>query len=72
MNFAIASADPLKADSLGARLMGFEPEEIGYLYYLAMEGLGDMSLDNLVGDDWHGLVRKFKRHGVYDIQRQWR
>jgi uncharacterized protein (DUF362 family) len=73
MKTAIASADPLKADGVGARLIGFEPEEIGYLYYLRNEEhKGEYSLENLVGDDLNKFRKKFKRHGTYDIQRQWR
>jgi uncharacterized protein (DUF362 family) len=70
---AVTSTDPLKADGVGARLIGFEPEEIGYLYYLQNEEhMGEYSLENLVGDDLNQLRRKFKRHGTYDIQSQWR
>lgn len=70
---AIASTDPIKADGVAARLIGFEPEEIGYLYYLQEEeNMGEYSLENLVGDDLNQLRRKFKRHGTYDIQSQWR
>jgi uncharacterized protein (DUF362 family) len=67
----IASADPVKADGLAARLIGIEPEEIGYLYYLQEEKMGEYSLEKLVGDDLHRLRRKFKTHGTYDIQCQW-
>ncbi len=69
---AIASADPVKADGLAARLIGFEPAEIGYLYYLQEEKMGEYSLENLVGDDLNRLRRTFKPHGTYDIQSQWR
>ncbi len=73
MKTAIASADPLKADGVGARLIGFEPEDIGYLYYLHNEEkLGDYSLTNLVGEDLGNLKKKFRRHGTYAIQSQWR
>ena len=73
MKIAIASVDPLKADGVAARLIGFEPEEIGYLYYLQEEEyMGEYSLENLAGDDLHKLKKKFKRHGTYDIQCQWR
>jgi uncharacterized protein (DUF362 family) len=72
MGVAIASADPVKADGIGARLIGFEPEEIGYLYYLQnKENRGEYSLEGLVGDDLNKLKRKFRRHGTYDIQSQW-
>jgi hypothetical protein len=68
---AIASADPVKADGLAARLIGLEPEEIGYLCYLQEEKMGEYSLENLVGDDLDRLRRTFKTHGTYDIQCQW-
>lgn len=72
MNHALASTDPLKADSLAARLIGFYPDEIGYLYYLHQNGRGDWSTSNILGDDWQRYVRKFKRHGTYYMQRLWR
>ena len=72
MKTAIASCDPVKADGIGARLIGFEPEEVGYLYYLQNEEkMGEYSVDDLVGDDLHRIKRKFRRHGTYDIQSQW-
>ncbi|MEN8262906.1 MAG: DUF362 domain-containing protein [Nitrospirota bacterium] len=73
MGVAIASVDPVKADGVGARLIGFEPEDVGYLYYLQNEErMGEYSLENLVGDDVNRLKRKFRRHGTYDIQSQWK
>jgi uncharacterized protein (DUF362 family) len=72
MKVAIASTDPVKADGVGARLIGFEPEDIGYLYYLQNEEkMGEYSLENLVGDDLNSVKRRFRRHGTYDIQSQW-
>ncbi len=72
MGVAIASAVAVKADGIGARLIGFEPEDVGYLYYLQNEErLGEYSLDNLLGDDLNNLKKRFKRHGTYDIQSQW-
>ena len=73
MKIAIASADPVKADGVAARAIGFEPEEIGYLYYLQNEEhMGEYSLENFTGDDLNKIRIKFKRHGTYDIQSQWR
>jgi uncharacterized protein (DUF362 family) len=73
MKIAIASADPVKADGIAARAIGFEPEEIGYLYYLQNEEhMGDYSMENLAGDNLNQIKKKFKRHGTYDIQSQWR
>jgi uncharacterized protein (DUF362 family) len=72
LKVAVASADPLKADGVAARLIGFEPEDIGYLYSLHQEGRGDYSLDGLVGDDLLKLKKDFKPHSTIDIQSQWR
>ena len=72
MNLAIASTDAVKADGMGARVMGLEPEDIGYLYYLKEEGMGDYSLDGLVGDRIEEAAVKFKLHPTYCIQKQWK
>jgi uncharacterized protein (DUF362 family) len=72
MHAAIASADPVKADGLGARLIGFEPEDVGYLYYLQNEEhMGEYSMENVVGEDLNTLKKQFRRHGTYDLQSQW-
>lgn len=72
MKTAVVSTDPVKADGIGARLIGFEPEEIGYLYYLQNEEkMGEYSLENLAGDDLDKVKKRFKRHGTCDIQSQW-
>ncbi len=72
MRVAISSTDPLKADGVGARLIGFNPEDIGYLYYLHHEGWGDYSLNGLVGDNLDRHKRNFTPHATIDIQSQWR
>lgn len=72
MNLAIASTDPVKADAMGARVMGINPEDIGYLHYLHEEGLGDMSLEGLVGDGLEQAAMHFKMHPTYNVQIQWR
>jgi uncharacterized protein (DUF362 family) len=72
LRVAVASTDPVKADGAAARLIGFEPAAIGYLYYLQQEGRGDYSLDGLVGDDLMGLKKTFRPHDTFDIQSQWR
>jgi uncharacterized protein (DUF362 family) len=68
---AVASADALKADGVGARLMGFDPGEIGYLYYLHREGWGDYSLEGLRGEPVSSVARQFKRHPTYAVQKLW-
>ncbi|MFH0771407.1 MAG: DUF362 domain-containing protein [Candidatus Omnitrophota bacterium] len=69
---AVSSTDPLKADSLGARLMGLQPEDIGYLFYLERQGFGDCSVNGIVGEDIEKVKRNFKMHPTYKIQMNWR
>ena len=69
---AICSADSLKADGIGTRLIGLEPEKIGYLYYLSEQGLGDYSLQGLVGEDIGKVKLNFKLHPTYNIQKNWK
>ncbi|MFA5095786.1 MAG: DUF362 domain-containing protein [Candidatus Omnitrophota bacterium] len=70
--FAVSSTDPLKADGLAARLLGLEPEDIGYLYYLQEHGLGSYSLDGLVGERIELVRQKFKLHPIYGVQKRWK
>jgi uncharacterized protein (DUF362 family) len=71
LGVAVASTDPLKADGVAARLMGLDPEGIGYLWYLQRAGYGDYSLEGLVGERIEKYSRKFKMHSSYGQQRRW-
>ena len=44
---ALASVDPVAADTLGARLMGFDAKKILYLSSMAEAGMGQGSLDKI-------------------------
>ena len=44
---ALASADPVAADTLGARLMGFDAKKILYLSAMADAGMGQGNLDKI-------------------------
>jgi uncharacterized protein (DUF362 family) len=68
----IASEDPVRADAFGVKIMGFIPEDIGYLYYAGKEGLGSLNTEPDMGDDYLHKVKKFKPHPDYDLQAQWR
>ncbi len=72
LGIAIASSDALKADGLAARVMGLNPEEIGYMFYMQKEGLGDYSINGLIGESIESVQKKFKLHGCYEIQKEWR
>lgn len=43
----IASTDPVAADSIGSRLLGFLPQAVCYLYGLYKDGLGEVKPENM-------------------------
>jgi hypothetical protein len=54
-------------------MMGFPPESIGYLYYLAQKGcgVGDISQMDIRGANPDNLRRIFKPHSRFEDQKQW-
>ena len=74
MKIAIASNDPLAADTIGAYIMGFDPDEIGYLHYLNTTGFGEGNLKRItvIGENINNIRRKFEPHPSYQAQRQWK
>ena len=71
---AIASSDFLAADALAAELMGFPLEQVGYLYYCHLKGLGEGDLQRMqiVGNAKpEELRRRFKPHRTIQQQLQW-
>jgi uncharacterized protein (DUF362 family) len=71
---AIASADFVAADALAASLMGFPYEQVGYLYYCQLKGLGqaDVSQMQIVGNVQPDQVRRaFKPHRNIKGQLAW-
>jgi uncharacterized protein (DUF362 family) len=68
LKIAIASLDPLAADTLGAHLMGFSPDEVGYLHHLG----ADMDKIKVVGDNPNRVKVKFRPHDNYLQQLQWK
>lgn len=74
MGTAIASTDPLAADMVGAYIMGFDPDEIGYLHYLKRAGIGEGNLDKIeiLGEKLENVRRQFKPHTTYSLQRKWK
>jgi hypothetical protein len=74
LGVVIASTDFLAADSLAAHVMGFNLEEIGYLYYCYLDGMGAglPSEMEVRGDDPEEGVHPFKPHQTYREQLKWR
>ena len=72
---AVVSTDFLAADSLTSWMMGFPSENVGYLHYCAVAGLGeaDISKMEIVGDlSPEEAYRPFKPHPLYGRQVKWR
>ena len=75
LRVAIASTDFLAADTVATRLMGFDLDEIGYLHYCKLGGLGagDLNDIEIVGNASIEECRQpFKPHPTYREQLQWR
>ncbi len=74
LRLALASADALAADVVGAKLMGFDVDEIGYLSYCKRVGIGhgDLSQIEIIGNaTLADCARQFRPHDNYQRQRRW-
>jgi uncharacterized protein (DUF362 family) len=74
LGLALASADPLAADVLATTIMGFHPDDVGYLHYCQRMGLGagDLSWIEIVGNaSLDGCIRPFRPHDTYERQQCW-
>ena len=74
LRLALASTDFIAADSVGARIMGFDPEEVGYLHHAGAHGLGEVSLDRIrtLGERLQDCVCPFEPHPNYLRQQDWK
>jgi uncharacterized protein (DUF362 family) len=61
-HLALASIDPLAMDSLGTKIMGFNPKEVLYLSSMNEAGMGQGDLDkiNVIGANLNDCLFKFK------------
>lgn len=67
---AIAGLDAVKVDAVGVACMGYMPEEVGYLYYCALEGIGSIAIDDIAGIE--DVQIKYKPHRDYKYQKKWK
>ncbi len=74
LSLAVASTDFIAADSVGAHIMGFHPEEIGYLHHAIANGLGEGALERIriLGDRLEDCIRPFEPHPTYRRQQAWK
>ena len=61
MDTIITSTDPVAADSIGAKVMGFYPQEIDHIKWAHQSGLGEMEEIEVVGDGVEAVRRIFQR-----------
>jgi len=68
------SLHPVSLDAVMAKVMGFEPLEIGYLYYLNDWGIGVADLDQIevIGESISKVSREFQPHPTYEEQCKWK
>jgi uncharacterized protein (DUF362 family) len=68
---ALAGVDSTAVDVVGARVMGYDPSRIGYLYYLMdMKGLSPQDI-RVLGENPGGCVISYKHHPTYESQLKW-
>ena len=75
LGFALAGTDSVAVDATAARIMGIDPEAIGYLYYCNKYGLGHTNSSNikLVGmTSFEHLIKPVELHPTFNQQIKWR
>jgi len=71
---AAASLYPVSLDAVMCKIMGFNPLDIGYLYYLDKWGIGvaDLKKIKIIGETIENLARNFKPHPRYQEMLSWK
>ena len=60
LDLLLASNNPVVADALGTRLMGFDPQDVDHIVYAEREGLGTTDLTEVnLNDDWKQYQQDF-------------
>ncbi len=73
LGLAAAGEDTIAVDAVISKAMGFEPLEVGTVFYGDAIGLGvgDLARIRVVGGRLDELALSFKGHESIDLQRQW-
>ena len=74
LKVAAASLYPVSLDAIICKVMGFDPLDVGYLYYLDRWGIGvaDVNRIRIVGESIESLARKFKPHPNFKNMLRWK
>lgn len=73
LGLSAASADTISVDAVISKAMGFEPLEVGTVFYADALDLGNGDLKNIdiLGAVLSDHIRTFKPHDTIDLQRKW-
>ena len=71
---AVVGIDSIATDTVAANIMGFNPSDIGYLYYANEEGLGvsELSKIEVLGASISDVKKLCKPHENYQIEMTWK
>ncbi|MBL7206201.1 MAG: DUF362 domain-containing protein [Candidatus Aenigmarchaeota archaeon] len=75
MKLALAGTDFLATDTIATRIMGFNPENIGYFHYCKQARLGignNKDIETVGNAGIENVKKKFKPHSTYEQQLKWR
>ena len=63
LGVVVAGSNPFTVDATCARMMGFDPSQIGHIAGAHEEGLGEVNVDaiEVVGDGWRRFAQEFER-----------
>ncbi len=70
--FAIASTDFVKADALCSYVMGFKPDDIGYIHYARKKRLGSTDFRAVIGERLDYVKFPYRAHPNFENQKKWR
>lgn len=70
--FAIASEDAVLADALTTYIMGFDVDEVSYIYFSYKQGLGNNRWQNVIGVDPVSVKFPYRPHPFYQKQKSWK
>ena len=74
LGIAVAGTDPVAVDAVTVNVLGINPLDIGYLYYMNQEGLGqaDISQIKTIGETIEAVFNPWKLHQNIELEWNWR
>jgi len=61
MGLVLAGRDPVSVDSIGSKIMGFDPRSVYHIRKAAEKGLGEIDKVETVGETVESVARNFRR-----------